>query len=325
MDRHTYLRIVKIDKLIRELRYPNLDRLRRELGAYSVRTLARDIEALKDSLNAPLKYSRKYGGYYYADKNFHLTQAQANLTSDELAALLLGYDHIKDVVAGSLKQYLTAAIDKIKLLTPSQISVDARLQRHTVSFGSMPVNHLSKAQASIFGKLAEAITRPRQVELVYQRLHDRRSTVRTVEPVHLRYAFGGWYLVAYCHRHKELRLFFVKNISRAGILKKPAIHKQPFNPAEYFKHSWGVFVGAPQELRLLFDSAAAYYVGDRTWHPSQKLIPRQDGALEMTLTVSSLEEITRWILGFGPGVRVLHPEKLRQDLKNLLKLMARKL
>ena len=77
--------------------------------------------------------------------------------------------------------------------------------------------------------------------------------------------------------------------------------------------------GGPRRVRLRFTDEAARYVKLRQWHPSQKIRERRDGTLELTLTVSHLLEVRRWILGYGPECEVLEPAELREQVREGLR------
>ncbi len=62
-------RIKWIDRKIRNMRYPNCRSICEEFEI-SNRQALRDIEYLKNSLNAPIEYSQKYKGYFYTEKTY---------------------------------------------------------------------------------------------------------------------------------------------------------------------------------------------------------------------------------------------------------------
>ncbi len=57
-------RFYKIDRLLRERQATPMSLLAQELGV-SWSTFKRDLEYLRDRLNAPIVWSRKRGGYLY--------------------------------------------------------------------------------------------------------------------------------------------------------------------------------------------------------------------------------------------------------------------
>ena len=46
------------------------------------------------------------------------------------------------------------------------------------------------------------------------------------------------------------------------------------------------------------------------WHPSQEIVDRKDGGIELELEASGIEQIKAWVLGFGPHAQVLGPASL---------------
>ncbi|HEV8717426.1 MAG TPA: WYL domain-containing protein [Candidatus Binatia bacterium] len=68
-------------------------------------------------------------------------------------------------------------------------------------------------------------------------------------------------------------------------------------------------------LDSAFNKAAAAWVKDRQWHPSQKISAHKDGRPTMTLRVADTRELLGWILHFGSGVRVIRPQLLRDQVR----------
>ena len=64
--------------------------------------------------------------------------------------------------------------------------------------------------------------------------------------------------------------------------------------------------GTPRQPR----SRLADRVKERVWHQSQVEKERSDGSLELTLRVDNLEEVERWVLGWGAQVEVIAPREL---------------
>lgn len=65
MKKSQMVRIVEFDKEVRFRRYPNRYDFSTQYGI-SERTVARDVEYLRDRLRAPLEYDSDRKGYYYS-------------------------------------------------------------------------------------------------------------------------------------------------------------------------------------------------------------------------------------------------------------------
>jgi proteasome accessory factor B len=66
MKKSQMARVVEFDKLVNSKGYPNVHRFSVDYEV-SGRTIARDIEYLRDTLGAPLEYDLARNGYYYSE------------------------------------------------------------------------------------------------------------------------------------------------------------------------------------------------------------------------------------------------------------------
>ena len=77
------------------------------------------------------------------------------------------------------------------------------------------------------------------------------------------------------------------------------------------------------EVAICFNEHVADYIREKRWHDSQKLVELKNGGVELRLKLSSLEEIERWVLGWGGNAVIIKPPKLAEMVKksaaNLLK------
>jgi len=73
---------------------------------------------------------------------------------------------------------------------------------------------------------------------------------------------------------------------------------------------------------LRFDPAAADYIREKRWHPSQELRDLAGGGLELRLKLSSLGEVQRWILSWGGSAQVVAPPELVESVRAAAERMA---
>jgi predicted DNA-binding transcriptional regulator YafY len=72
-----------------------------------------------------------------------------------------------------------------------------------------------------------------------------------------------------------------------------------------------IILGLAPAVKVRISPGWARWVGEKTWHESQRAKKNGDGSLELSFRVAGLEEIKRWVLSFGPDVLVLEPERLK--------------
>lgn len=126
---------------------------------------------------------------------------------------------------------------------------------------------------------------------------------------------GGLYLVGHCHLRQAVRVFAVERIRAAEVLADTFSRPAGFDVEAYFRDALGIVRGEQAVVRVVFSPAAAPYVRERLWHPSQEVRELRGGRLELRLTVADTLEARRWLLGFGADVEVLEPAALREALR----------
>ena len=105
---------------------------------------------------------------------------------------------------------------------------------------------------------------------------------------------------------------------------KSFVRPEKFSLERTLRDSFGVHSGQGAfDVAIRFSSAAASYIREKRWHPSQQLRELKGGAVELRLRLSSLGEIERWVLGWGGNAVPLRPPELVASIKraagNILK------
>ena len=97
---------------------------------------------------------------------------------------------------------------------------------------------------------------------------------------------------------------------------------EKFSLESRLRDSFGVHSGdGKYEVLLRFNPRAADYVREKKWHSSQELRELKDGGVELSLKLSSLAEIQRWVLSWGGEVKVLKPKELAEAIRESARQM----
>jgi predicted DNA-binding transcriptional regulator YafY len=62
---------------------------------------------------------------------------------------------------------------------------------------------------------------------------------------------------------------------------------------------------------------------EKTWPGETARQEEPDGSLTLTLQVTNLEGMLRWVLQYGSGAQVLAPAELREMLREQVRAMAK--
>lgn len=315
--RARFARIYYLDQQLRAGKYPNVPRLARELEVQA-RTIERDIEHMRDRLGAPIAYDHKQKGYYYTSDGFRLPPLR--LTEGEMVALFLGQKLLAQCAGTPLEEPVRSAFEKVCTLLPVGISVDFDTLEQAISFNLEPLRGDERRIAEIYHRLAGAIQHKATVWVRYYSAARNEFSQRHIDPYHLRYFHGAWYLIAFCHWRKELRVFAIDRIQELRETGATFTPIPDFSLEDFLGGSLGIEVGEhPEEVAIRFDSHQARWIRERRWHQTQTLKPQPDGSLILRMTVSGLGEVKRWVLSFGSHAEVLAPESLRREVSQELK------
>jgi predicted DNA-binding transcriptional regulator YafY len=312
-------RLSALDHMIRGGQYPNARTAARELEVHP-RTIHRDLDFLRDSLGAPLEFCHRRNGFYYRDRDYALPLLR--LTEGELVALFLAERVLQEYRGTPYAADLAAAFDKLTAALPDEVTIDLQ---HLGDVYSFRRHGAGAGDAERFRQLARATRESRQLTLVYWTASRDDTCRRVVDPYHLAAIEGEWYLVAYCHLREEIRMFCpgrIRSLRETGMrFERPA----DFRIGDYLDTGFRAMRGSgpPRQVRLRFTPEMARYVREKVWHPTQSLHEGKDGALELTVRVSQLLEIKRWVLSYGAGCEVLEPEELRQEVRTELQRTLR--
>ncbi|MEW6182557.1 MAG: WYL domain-containing protein [Bacillota bacterium] len=314
-------RIYLIDALVRSRTFPSVSRLVDELEV-SRRTVERELEYLRDQMNAPLRYDRTRGGYCYT-ADFRLPPF--SLSEGEVIALFIGSKILSQYRGTPYEKLIKGAFDKICLALPETVSLDFSLIDQTMSFAvERPrgdEQHLLRMQEL----LNRALREHRTVELEYYTASRDADTSRRVDPYHLRHHRGAWYVVGYCHFRAEVRMFALDRITNLQVTKERFTPDPNFDIQTYVEDSLALERGGElEEVHIRFDRFQARYIRERQWHSSQEITEHPDGTMTLMLRVRGLGEVKRWIMSFGHHAEVLAPAWLREEVAAEVEMMAKK-
>ena len=318
MSRWQLERIFTIDRRIRDGEYPNAASIAAELEV-SLRVVYNDRQFLLDRLRAPLKFHRERGGWYYSEPTWVLPATM--VTEGELLAFFLSVEVARRNMGGALEAPLLNAVQKIARALPGAVEVELETLRAHYSFAAP--SSAAAAESTLMA-LHDAINRQREVEIYYFALSTGQHNTRTVQPYHLHNSRGDWYLVAFDHLRRAMRIFHIGRIERYQLLDKSFIRDPDFDIARYLRQAFVTELSATtDEIAIAFDEYQARYIRERRFHETQSLEELPDGGVILRFQSGGLNEIKRWVMQYGAHAKVLYPPQLRQSVQEELAAMQK--
>ncbi len=274
-------------------------------------TIEKDLFAMKIEHDAPIKYSRKYHGYYYTDENYSLNDTP--LSREDLESISFAVNTLKQFRDVSMFRQFGQAIDKIVDRVAVESKQPLEDNNELIQFESA----FSEGSNDFLGTVYEAICKKMKLLFVYKSFVSNSYTNRVVSPLLLKQYRNRWYLISHDSKKKSIRTYALDRMSEVHIANDKIDLNHNFNASEYFKFATGitVFSGSkPQKVVLKASSVASKYIKSQPFHNSQVIIKQNDEYSYFELHIFIAEEFIMNILGFSGEIEVLEPVSLRQEI-----------
>ncbi len=310
-----------IDRMLRNKYkpYPSKEALRTaceeslfgsESGAHiCASTIEKDLFTMKMEHDAPIRYSKKNGGYFYEDPDFSINDVP--LSEDELSSIRFAVSTLQQFREVPFFQQFGMAIDKIV----DRVAVGDQSQEMSkyIQFESA----VSTGGNEYLPTLLEGIQAQKRVWFMYTSFQQQQSKPRKVSPLFLKEYRNRWYLICFDLQKQDISTFALDRMSELQILDEAAQIPADFNATDYFRDAVGItaFKGAALRIVLKADAIAARYIETQAFHSSQKCLERNADFSVFELKILITEEFIRGLLGYAGEVEVLEPESLRLTMQ----------
>ncbi|MCW5595558.1 MAG: WYL domain-containing protein [Rhodocyclaceae bacterium] len=307
-------RFYRIDQLLNDRKVVPFSTLVEKLEV-SRATIKRDLEYMRNRLNAPIVWDRDEGGYRFAGREggaaqyelpglwFSAQEVHALLTMQHL---LMGLDS-----GGLLGPHIAPLLARLRALLGTTDDTTEEIHKRIRILGMasrrMALDH--------FAVVGSALLRRKRL-LISHYVRARDETIeREVSPQRLVHYRDNWYLDAWCHLRNDLRSFAVDAIRRAEIIEQAARNIPEKTLDSVLGAGYGIFSGRKITwAKLRFTPERARWVSLEQWHPRQKARFDKDGTYLLEVPFSDSRELVMDILKQGAGVEVLAPATLRKDV-----------
>ncbi|MCA6214961.1 transcriptional regulator [Ideonella sp. B7] len=316
-------RFYRIELLIKSRGGVNFETLMDELEV-SRATLKRDLQYLRDRMDAPIVYDR-FDNLYKFEGEAALGETAHQLpgvwfSESEILALLTMHQLIAGLDEGGvLGRHLQPLLDKLNGMLGTTASESKELMKRVkiVHPARRPV------PSRWFEAIGSALLKRRRLDIVYFTRAKQSESQREVSPQRLIHYRNTWYLDAWCHQSDGLRRFALDAVRSAKVLDSRAKDVAVKTVETELDSGYGIFSGkAVQWANLVFTPEAAQWVSLEEWHPRQTLRTLADGCLEMKLPFADATELAMDILRHGPQVKVTAPAALARQVAQRLREAA---
>jgi predicted DNA-binding transcriptional regulator YafY len=302
--------------------YPSLEAIQKKIEqqldkSISSSMINKDFAAMKDIYGAPIAYHKTKAGYYYTDPNFSIQEFP--LTEAEREALDFSTALLQQIRGTKIFQQFENAINKV--IEGYRISKIIGVSQRQFLQVEEPVR---PQDSPYLEQLLQSIIHQQPLAITYQG-YGREPKLHQFSAHLLKEYRNCWYVVGYSDRGKNLLMFALDRIKDIANSDSEYIKVEGFDPDEFFKYSFGItqiHEAKPEKVVLQFTAFQAPFILNQPLHHSQKVLKQNDDFVEIEYHVYITTELIMTILSYGKQVKVLAPQKLKNQIKATVQEMA---
>jgi predicted DNA-binding transcriptional regulator YafY len=275
-----------------------------------------------ESLGIELKVDKPAEGYYEAEnyslppENFYLPPI--GFTDSELGALRMALTLLDGEFAYA--EPLRLALQQLSWGKPSPLSAPEQQSVSLAVTAAAGGRELSQR----LSKIETAIFRRKTIVFDYYTLGRDDVGSRKVDPYHLLFRGGQFYLVGYSHERDDVRVFRLSRIRGKVGYSSKAEHDFPppegFDPRVYATRAdWQL--GDPVGTARIWISEHITWLVERHFGRAGEVVEADDGVVFETEYGNS-RQLLSWVLGLGERARVLDPPELVEEAEERVRLIV---
>ena len=242
------------------------------------------------------------------------------ITSDDMIALNTAVNRIKNEdIHRNLEslEYKLNRILQIKKSVRELNDMEGMILSRTNT--AAPYPHI-KTDENIVAMLQQAIMSSTKVNITYN-YRDGHSEKYTICPLGFLYGHTNNYLVAYKDSDRKIiRTYIISQLSNIENTTK-RFNPGKFNIKKYAMESFGMYhsENGPYDIEWLADASVANEVMRHTFHPTQQLIPNDDGTITIKMRADGFREMSWYLFQWSGKIKPVAPAELVSTYNGILK------
>ncbi|MCB0866580.1 MAG: WYL domain-containing protein [Solirubrobacterales bacterium] len=281
-----------------------------------------------ESLGIALKVDRPSEGFLESElyalppENYYLPAIK--FTDQELAALATALSLLDGRFAYA--EPLRLALQQVSWGRKSPLSGDENAPIEMAMTASAGGRELSQRLA----KIETAISRRKTIQFSYYTMERDATADRKVDPYHLVFRSGQFYLIGYAHERDAVRVFRLSRIQGKVSYASKAEHD--FNPPESFdRHDYGSRadwqMGSVSGTARIFLRDRIDWLVEREYGEYGEIGPARNGDSKngkgsvFETEFASSRQLVAWLLGWRRHAKVLDPPELAAEADERLELL----
>lgn len=281
-------------------------------------TIEKDLNAMRGEHDAPIKYSKKFHGYYYTDDNYTINDIP--LTESDLEAIKFAANTLIQFKDVDMFKQFGFAIDKIF----DRVNISENPQEKEISHLVQFETAISMRGNEYLAPILAAIKQKQIVQFDYESFQTAKKKPRRVVPLLLKEYRNRWYTITFDCIKDTLITYALERIENFEETPEFFNLNIDFDASKFFKNAIGITANDSEPEKIIFKASniASKYIESQPFHSSQEIVKEGKNKTTFSLQVIISEELIRSIMSFGGEIEVIEPLTLRATIIKRLSEMC---
>ena len=222
------------------------------------------------------------------------------LTRPELWALELGLAILAGERPPDERTVLEGARERVRKAV-------AKVPKEEIGEDATRAAELPPVDPAHLAALRDSTRTGRKARIAYRRGDADAPGERTICPYTLLVSRGAWYLVAYCERSTDIRVFRLDRVERVETLGETFERPETYSPSDFVREGMVFRAEEAPTMTVRYSPRIARWIAER-----EGVEPDGDGSVTIERPMADLDWGVRHVLQYGPDAEVVGPAALRE-------------
>jgi len=197
------------------------------------------------------------------------------------------------------------------------------LDKKIYSINEWPKDYRPKAK--ILKDCLHALIHRKRLNINYKSLNKHSVAEHELQIYTLLQYRNGLYLIGKTEKGDRIMVFALERITKTRGFGKTFNYPSRYSPEDYVDGAFGLIrhAGESHQIVVNFDKVAEEIITSRKWHKTATTRKLKDGTIQLSMTVSALDQVIPWVLSFGQRAKVIKPKELKDRVKEEIKIMSK--
>ncbi|KMP10702.1 hypothetical protein UR09_05480 [Candidatus Nitromaritima sp. SCGC AAA799-A02] len=197
------------------------------------------------------------------------------------------------------------------------------LDKKIYSINEWPKDYRPKAR--ILRDCLHSLIYRKRLKINYKALGKQSVTEHELQIYTLLQYRHGLYLIGKTEKGDRITVFALERITKTEKTRKSFNYPSRYSPEDYIDGAFGLirYEDENHQVVVNFDKVVEEIINSRKWHKTATTKKLKDGTIQLSMTVSALDQVVPWVLSFGQRAKVLKPRELKDMVKEEIKIMSK--